>query len=208
MKIKAKGFTLIEVIISLAITTVILGVVGTFFITNNRTLSEADARSTLQKEGENIQNGLIDKAYQCSNIHQLSKWTGSPTINLVDSSTLYYTELTDPGLLNSVRINSIEFLDKGDSIVSTTDDKNIAFSLSGKTLKVTVKDTSNNTLYEKILSENVVSMKIRPLDATLVNRNTTSFDSTKAVEVVLGLEIKRGYNNITYPVSTVVKFRN
>lgn len=208
MKNKSKGFTLVEVIISLALTVVILGVVGTFFITNSKTISQADARSTLQREGESIQNSLIDKLGQCDKISSLSIGAG-----LVDSSTLSYsTALTDLVLPNSAKVDEIVFHDDVALFSNPADDNNVTFKQTGNTLTMTVTESSTgNILSEKILSENVDSFKIIPLDVNKVkvpDRVTTFFDKTPGIKVVIVLGIKKGYTNVTYPVNTIVKFRN
>lgn len=204
MKNKSKGFTLVEVIISLALTVVILGVVGTFFITNSKTISQADARSTLQREGESIQNSLIDKLGQCDKISSLSIGAG-----LVDSSTLSYsTALTDLVLPNSAKVDEIVFHDDVALFSNPADDNNVIFKQTGNTLTVTVTESSTgNILSEKILSENVDSFKIIPLDVNKVSGATT-FNKTPGIKVVIVLGIKKGYTNATYPVNTIVKFRN
>lgn len=206
MKNKSKGFTLVEVIISLALTVVILGVVGTFFIINSKTISEADARSTLQREGETIQNSLIDKVGQCDKISSLSIGAG-----LVDSSTVSYsTALTDLVLTDSAKVDEIVFHDDVALFSNPSDDNNVTFNQTGNRLTLTVTESATgNILSEKVLSENVDSFKIIPLDLNNVpNRATTHFNTTPGIKVVIVLKIKKGYTNVTYPVNTIVKFRN
>jgi len=66
MKKKKPGFTLIEMIIALAITVIILGIASSMFITGNKVFSESDVKSTLQIEGQAIQEKISNIGMQAS----------------------------------------------------------------------------------------------------------------------------------------------
>ena len=210
MSKKSKGFTLVEVIISVAISTMILGVIGTFFITNSKTLAEADARSTLQTQGESIQNSLIDKVNQCNNISQISIGSAITPVTYVSSSARDYTTLnsTDPDFINSVQINGIEFYDAVSKVNGPIDDVKITFTLNNTELRMITKDHSDVEISNKLLSDKVTEFRVRPLDATTAVRSTTTFNDTMGLEVFIKLEIKKGYTDETYPITTIIKFRN
>lgn len=55
---RKRGFTLIEMIIVMSLTVIILGMVYSMFNTNNRILSDVNIKSTLQLEGQAIQEKL------------------------------------------------------------------------------------------------------------------------------------------------------
>ena len=71
MKDKTKGFTLIEVIITLAITVIVLGVIYTFSFTSQKMLSSTQINAVLQDEGRDIENSLVDIGMQAKGIKQL-----------------------------------------------------------------------------------------------------------------------------------------
>lgn len=66
MKKKKPGFTLMEMMIALAITVTILGIASSMFITGNKVFSESDVKSTLQIEGQAIQEKISDIGMQAS----------------------------------------------------------------------------------------------------------------------------------------------
>ncbi|MBN1036735.1 MULTISPECIES: prepilin-type N-terminal cleavage/methylation domain-containing protein [Clostridium] len=63
-----KGFTLVELIIVMALTLVILGMIFQMFNTNNRIMSDVDIKSTLQNEGQAIQEKLSKIGMQAISI--------------------------------------------------------------------------------------------------------------------------------------------
>lgn len=67
-KTKRKGFTLVELIIVMVLTIVILGMVFQMFNTNNRIMSDIDIKSTLQSEGQSIQEKLSKIGMQAISI--------------------------------------------------------------------------------------------------------------------------------------------
>lgn len=68
MSKKKSGFTLLELIIVMALTLVILGMVFQMFNTNNRIISDVDIKSTLQKEGQAIEEKLSKIGMQASSM--------------------------------------------------------------------------------------------------------------------------------------------
>ncbi|MBN1069119.1 MULTISPECIES: prepilin-type N-terminal cleavage/methylation domain-containing protein [unclassified Clostridium] len=67
-RIRKKGFTLTELIIVMALTLVILGMIFQMFNTNNRIMSDVDIKSTLQNEGQVIHETLSKIGMQASSI--------------------------------------------------------------------------------------------------------------------------------------------
>ena len=68
MSKKKSGFTLLELIIVMALTLVILGMVFQMFNTNNRIISDVDIKSTLQTEGQAIEEKLSKIGMQASSM--------------------------------------------------------------------------------------------------------------------------------------------
>ncbi|EKQ51187.1 MULTISPECIES: prepilin-type N-terminal cleavage/methylation domain-containing protein [unclassified Clostridium] len=66
MKRKRLGFTMIEMIIALAFTVIILGIASSMLITGNKVFSDSDIKSTLQIEGQTIQEKISDMGMQAS----------------------------------------------------------------------------------------------------------------------------------------------
>ena len=72
MKKKKPGFTLIEMIIALALTVIILGIASSMFITGNKVFSDSDVKSTLQIEGQAIQEKISDIGMQATGIKSVT----------------------------------------------------------------------------------------------------------------------------------------
>ena len=68
MKKRVKGMTLIEMIISLSILTIIVGVIYIFFFSSNRILSDADINEELQSDAQRIEYRLSKDGMESSNI--------------------------------------------------------------------------------------------------------------------------------------------
>jgi type II secretory pathway pseudopilin PulG len=67
-KKKKKGFTLLEMIIVVALTVVIIGIVSSIFITGNRVFTDSDIKSTLQIQGQVIQEKISSIGMQAGGI--------------------------------------------------------------------------------------------------------------------------------------------
>lgn len=64
MKKKKTGFTLLELVIAMGITIIVLGIAGSMFTTGNKVFSDSDVKSTLQIEGQSIQEKISDIGMQ------------------------------------------------------------------------------------------------------------------------------------------------
>lgn len=73
LKKKKSGFTLIEIIISLVVTIIVLEIVYSIFITGNKVFSDSDVKTTLQMEGQSIQEKISNIGMQAVEIKSISK---------------------------------------------------------------------------------------------------------------------------------------
>ena len=78
---KTKGFTLVELLITLAILGTILSAIYTFFLTNYKTINRAQIEVELQSEGERVIEKISNIAIQCSEM----KLTTSDNDDKIDS---------------------------------------------------------------------------------------------------------------------------
>lgn len=81
MKRKSNGFTLIEMIIVLAITGIIFGIGVSMFMTGNKVFSNSDVKTTLQMDAKDIQEKISNICMQANSIKYVSgnKQTGEIT---------------------------------------------------------------------------------------------------------------------------------
>ncbi len=68
MKRKKIGFTLIEIIIVLALTVLIISIASSIFITGNKIFSNSDVKTTLQMEAKDIQEKISNICMEASDI--------------------------------------------------------------------------------------------------------------------------------------------
>lgn len=70
VKKKKSGFTLLEMIIVVGLITVVIGIVNSIFMTGIKVFSASDVKTTLQIEGQKIQEEISDI---CMEAHRIQK---------------------------------------------------------------------------------------------------------------------------------------
>ena len=204
MKKKSTGFTVIELVITLAITTMIIGVAYTFFFTNNKTLNTTEINSELQYEAENIERLLLNLGTQAKNIEIVDNMAAHDPLNKY--SLLPINSVEEKNYKKS--INNI--------VLNYEDTSRFELTLeSNGTLKTSFNDESGTSdIAETILSTNVIDIKIRPLDVRMiVNEGIIKMESTllsdsPGLEFNITLAKKKGYSDVKYESTILVKFRN
>lgn len=203
---KKKGFTLIELIIVLAITVVILGVIFTFGVVNNKMLGTAEVKSTLQNEGEAIQKELLSIGTQGKDITLMSGDFG------VDQSPalIAYDRVDTTNNENKLEVTKISFRIYADSTLTTmqTYTFNLETQSNGEKW-LYLKNDADATGKGKLLSKNVTHISITPLDyQTVPSKSAANFSNATGLRVTFDMHIKKGFSDVDYPVSTIVNFRN
>ena len=202
MKKKSTGFTVIELVITLAITTMIIAY--TFFFTNNKTLNTTEINSELQYEAENIERLLLNLGTQAKNIEIVDNIAANDPLNKY--SLLPINSVEEKNYKKS--INNI--------VLNYEDTSRFELTLeSNGTLKTSFNDESGTSdIAETILSTNVIDIKIRPLDVRMiVNEGIIKMESTllsdsPGLEFNITLAKKKGYSDVKYESTILVKFRN
>ncbi|MBB6715288.1 PilW family protein [Clostridium gasigenes] len=191
---KSTGFTIIELIITLALTILTLGVIYTFFFSSNKTISTTELSLELQSEAEVIQKELIEFSTQATEI---------VLINTSKSESINYKALNTEGKLDitSLQIKSYDDASSSDVLYN--------LKLVNKELKI--QDKNGNNI--KILSKNVKAFKIRPLDinmvgSSVVDKEKANFKDSPGVEFTVDLETVKGYSKVKYTARAIAKFRN
>lgn len=191
MNSKKKAFTLIELIIVLALITTILSIIYTFFITNTKNLSKIEINSELQTEVQNIQKEFLNYCTQSEGIID---------INNTKSDKITYKILDSEG---KMKINHIRFKIEENYF-------DFIFDEDSKVLRLKAFNESGDEVYidglPKILSKNVTEFKIRPVD--IRSNQDGKFNETPGIEILLTLSKKKGYFEVQTPSSLIVKFRN
>ena len=200
MKKKAKGMTLIEVVISMAILSIVFGVIYLFFFSSNRILSDADVKEQLQSEGHIIEDKITTLGMEASNIiaindsHNDLMGSREGDVRAVKFNILTKDATTDAIFNKEVIVK----YDEGN--------KSIYYGESTEPTIMTNNSISGLTL----LSSNVENFTI---NSTEINNSATtaemkSFQDTKSIQVNIILNKRKGYSDVTRKVSTVINFRN
>lgn len=197
MKTKAKGFTLLELIITLSLTVLVLGVVYTFFFSNSKTLTTTEINSDLQLEAEGIQKDLLMYGTQAEGI---SKING---VELITTKDMEYSSISaSDGKLDVTEIK----------LKVGADYFTFLYNQINNTLTIRKVNEEDREIIDsklnlpKELSNNVSEFKVRPLDYRM--NPTGNFKDAPGLEISLVLNKKKGYSDVTIPVSVIVKFRN
>ena len=196
MRKKKRAFTLIELIITLALTSLILGVIYTFFITNTKSLSKIEINSELQTEASNIQTEILTYLTQSEGIVEINN------TKITNTNKLPYQENLD---LNSGKLDITNL-----KVKLENEYYELSFDKSTSILSLKAVNKNGNIVNEnnlpKILSKNVKEFQIRPLDFR--NNESGNFKDAYGIEVLLTLKKKKGYLDVETPSSLIVKFRN
>lgn len=196
MKKKTKGFTILELIITLSLVVIVLGVVYTFFFSNSKTLTTTELNSDLQFEAEKIQDELLVVGTESKGISQVLYLGG---LNITDES---YNAISDmQAQEGKIEVNEIRFVD---------DNGYYELDYEGTNLTIRKLDNFGNELtedgYPEVLSKNVTNLYIRPIDYRM--NNLGKFINAPGIEISIILKKNKGYSEVSLPVSTIVKFRN
>lgn len=197
MRKKTKGFTILELIITLSLTVVVLGVVYTFFFSNSKTLTTTEINSDLQLESETIQKELLLYGTQAEGI---SKILDNDSNNCIDKD---YNSLRT--LNGKLEVTELNFKIGLEYFTFLYDSENKTLILK-KVTDAGVDITDSTLNFPKVLSENVTTFEVRPLDLNMNSSGT--FKTATGLEISLILNKKKGYSDVTMPVSVIVKLRN
>ena len=183
---KKSGFTLIELIITLSLTVVVLGVIYTFFLTNTKTLTSTELGVDLQVEAQNIQDEILKYGTESKGIFSLNN------VQIKSDNIYPYSNLASTN--GKLELDEITFNVEGKLISFKHDSTN-------KSLKL-----FENNVEIKNLGNNIEEIKVRPLDYKMNLKG--SFYKSNALEFSIVLSAKKGYVNVRSPLSIIVKFRN
>ncbi|OOM71673.1 type II secretion system protein [Clostridium sp. BL-8] len=185
MKKKKPGFTLIEIIIVLALIVTVLEIASSMFITGNKVFSDSDIKSTLQIEGQAIQEKISDIGMQATTVQAVT----------LDNS------VTDANEINDIIINSY---DRDGTLRPFT----IVKEDSGKYYKNgdKIDKIYNLKIDDKLISSNVESVTLDSDAISAANANTLK--NINSIEFTISLEKEKGYSNIQQTIDFRVAFRN
>lgn len=198
MRKKSKGFTILELIIALSLTVVVLGVVYTFFLVSSKTITKTQINSDIQIELEAIQKELLFYGTQAEKISKIEDISGS---NLLSKP---YNDFPSDGKLE---IKEVKFKIDSEQYAFIYEQSFNTLTLKKFTSEVSTKGIDIDSEFEKVLSKNIKNFEIRPLDYQ-INKSNGKLENATGLEISLILNKKKGYSDVTIPLSVIVKFRN
>lgn len=167
-----KGMTVVEVLVAISIVSIIILVTYSVYIGNAKHIWKAEIESKLQNEAQIIESTFSQLSMQTKGIELESEY--------IHDGEGYY---------------DVKYL------VLQSENSIFNWSINGKELKLNVKDKKENIFKENLISENIESFKVRPIDEI-------KLEDSKIVEVDISLRKQSGFNDILYPISMIVTFRN
>lgn len=180
---KKQGFTLLEVMIALALTVVVLGIANSMFIEGNKVFSDSDVKSTLQIEGQAIQEKISDIGMQATTVQAVT----------LDNSM--------PNEINDITDITINSYDKDGELRPFT----ILKEDSGKTYK------NGGKIYNLFIGSDLISSDVESiaLDSNTIEAvNTNTLKNINSIEFTIWLRKEKGYSNIKQQIDFRVAFRN
>ncbi len=179
MKHNSRGMTLVEVLVALAIFTIVLSITFGIYISSTKSISKTEVKTMLQSEAQMIQYKLTPLAME-------SKGVNSIELDNLENGN------TDNDF---IKISSISF--------EGIDTNNYIFEVNDKELNLLVDDKIYN------LSSNIDEFSIKVEESELNDKSIEDIiKESKSIEINIVLNKKRGFSDITYPISTIINFRN
>lgn len=209
MNNKKTAFTLIEIMITLALTVMIFGIISSIFITGNKVFHDSDVKSTFQIEGQKIQEEISNIGMQAVNIEGYKE-----SINDEDIANEKYIDLLKASKfvdINGGNEEEEEWINLSEAkfkiFSKNSDYDNINNIITNVERKIISYDKTSKKLFvdSNIISDNVESIRIRP--SNIENEDST-ISETNSIEVNIVLTKKKSFSDIAYPINFAVTFRN
>lgn len=181
LKTKRKGVSLIELVVALSLITIILMIVGPFFISNYRSLNKTSNQIDFQREAKVIMNYFTDSAMEASKILAINLNNSKENIDLSEN-------------------NTAESIGNGDAISITFDNDDIKDNIETR-----FRLDDEILYYKKDDNKEVqIGQFIKKMSFNAMPSGT-NFENASSIEV----KIEFDTNNATpYEISNILTFRN
>lgn len=216
---KKKGFTLVELIISLSLFLVVMGVIFTFFFVGKKITNNTEIKSDMQRDAASAQNSIMNIGAQADELLYL-KGAGNTDIasiyghdaasttiqDYINYSNIDANKVRKNGAVISgaISIRSFSFkMPKGLSVskLTVSSDEYLEFVYKiddKKRLRCEIYKVSSSTsseLVKKTVCENVESIIVKPVNWQMLNSYDNLKKSTNnAFTSISGLKITINMN--------------
>lgn len=197
---KKKALTLIEVIVTMAVMSLVSIIIFTVFFTNNKMITKSEIKSELQSEADSFSEKIIKFGSQAISIGELS-------INGLSGS---YNASTEQNIItttnDSFNINelTLELPPKDYNLCEITNSSQVVqckltWDSNDKTLNWLDRNGNNY-----ILCKNVKAVEMNFLGYN----GSDLLKDAKGIEIKVEFEKKKGGQTVTYEISNKIYFRN
>ena len=201
-----KGFTLIEVVISMSIMGMVMMVIYSMFFTNYKTMNTVNTGVELQSQGESAMNYLVDAAISAKAINSIKDKNGE-VLQLNTSDNKEITEIS----FTTVKFNKTDGTVDDDFInkMILQANSNNAISLTEglyKMYRVEENPAGDKNIF---ISSFISSIKVKPFGINLTG--PVILDDIKGIEFTITLQKMnsgRVGDLMTKTITNKVKFRN
>lgn len=192
---KKKGITLIELIIVLALNTIVLATIYNISLVGNKVMLKTEMQSELQSIAEEMQSELIYYLEAASEILM---------INNIVAEEIYYKDLIDYNSekLNKISVNSLE--------IKYSDESIIRLNLMDKELSYMILGENKNIIQpKKNIARYVEDFSIVPSDIRQIKDiEDHNLKFSQGIKIDILLKKSKGYVNMEYPINTIITFKN
>lgn len=235
MKKKNAGFTLVEMIIVIALTAVVVSIAGSIMIKGNEVFSDTNVKSDLQIEGQTIHERLSNMSMGTSDIKEVKLKSGN-IINFedIDDKNSLIDSFKDWSSIEEIVLNVADIDDSNNNnnndnsndITVKKDKYKYTFKIDGNKF-VMVKQKEGNSEDEAGSQESILSTNAKDFKFKLNSNcntdnngnsknnandtdNTEDADNTiyTGAEFEIDLAKKKGLTSKEYPIKVGVLFRN
>lgn len=188
---KKKGITLLEVIITIAITLLFMSLIYPIFLSGNKNLIKLDMETTLQMDSTTIENEITKLLVQSSGISKITAIDGIDVKEEKSIDNIGQLEF----IIESTSGEQYEYTFENTDERAVGNKKLYTLVLSKKKVG---EDESKRT--SRVLSQNVEFFKVKTADK--------SFSKSNYVNININLYYKKGITEIEHPIDLLVTFRN
>lgn len=208
LKRKKNAFTLMEMIIVLSIIVIVLGITTSMFIMGNKVFSDSNVKFTLQMEGQDIQERIINIGMQAISIDYCNTKDGDIKDKKFgsDEVTPYRCDIYGNHSVSGEWIDISELGINSPSKDSEYDSSN-NFITHLNSIQINFNDQSSSLLIGvgNPISTHVKSFRIRPAN---INDNAATIGEANSIEFNIELDLDKDVGTPAYPINFTITFRN
>ena len=194
-----KGFTLVELIISMAVFVIVAGVVTVFMLNGTNSFNRTKKELDIQIQTQTLINQLDDMIRSANCVKYVKISSGSDTINtltIYEIDEMTVTPTATPGIGATPTPSPIAGVDPTKIIKKVVKSKKVVYWLS-----------SGTKMYYKEYKDDTTPVVYDASDDNLLADYITGFDAVKTESAVkINLKMKNGTNK--YSISETASMRN